>query len=52
MKVAILAHGTSPRLSEETVNKPKAQDAEGWINGVFFVLEPVVSDYIEGARYS
>jgi glucose-1-phosphate cytidylyltransferase len=28
--------------------KEKAQDAEGWINGAFFVLEPGVLDYIKG----
>jgi glucose-1-phosphate cytidylyltransferase len=28
--------------------KEKPPDAEGWINGAFFVLEPEVFDYIEG----
>ena len=28
--------------------KEKPRDAEGWINGAFFVLEPGVFDYIEG----
>jgi glucose-1-phosphate cytidylyltransferase len=28
--------------------KEKPQDAEGWVNGAFFVLEPRVFDYIEG----
>ena len=28
--------------------KEKAQDAEGWVNGAFFVLEPRIFDYIEG----
>jgi glucose-1-phosphate cytidylyltransferase len=28
--------------------KEKARDAEGWINGAYFVLEPGVFDYIEG----
>jgi glucose-1-phosphate cytidylyltransferase len=28
--------------------KEKPQDAGGWINGAFFVLEPGVFDYIEG----
>jgi glucose-1-phosphate cytidylyltransferase len=28
--------------------KEKAQDAEGWVNGAFFVLEPGIFDYIEG----
>jgi len=41
-------------LQEDRVTqfKEKAHDAEGWINGAFFVLEPGVLDYIEGARYS
>jgi glucose-1-phosphate cytidylyltransferase len=30
--------------------KEKAQDAEGWINGAFFVLEPEVLNYIEGDK--
>jgi len=28
--------------------KEKSKDAEGWINGAFFVLEPEVFDYISG----
>jgi glucose-1-phosphate cytidylyltransferase len=28
--------------------KEKPEDAEGWINGAFFVLEPGVFDYIKG----
>jgi glucose-1-phosphate cytidylyltransferase len=28
--------------------KEKPQDAEGWINGAFFVLEPGIFEYIEG----
>ena len=28
--------------------KEKSKDAEGWINGAFFVLEPGVFDYISG----
>jgi glucose-1-phosphate cytidylyltransferase len=28
--------------------KEKSKDAEGWINGAFFVLEPEVFDYIAG----
>ena len=37
-------------LEEDRVTqfKEKSKDAEGWINGAFFVLEPGVFDYISG----